>query len=70
VGGPCRAFGAVYERVSRRHPDVLFAKVDVEAQPVLAAALHITATPTLMAFRDGIAGFDQPGATLERGLRS
>jgi thioredoxin len=66
--GPCRAFGAVYERVSRRHPDVMFAKVDVDAQPELAAALHITAIPTLMAFRDGIVVFDQPGATLERDL--
>jgi thioredoxin 1 len=66
--GPCRAFGAVYERVSRGHPDVMFAKVDVDAQPELAAALHITAIPTLMAYRDGIVVFDQPGATLERGL--
>jgi thioredoxin 1 len=66
--GPCRAFGAVYERVSRRHPDVTFAKVDVDAERELAAVLHITAIPTLMAFRDGTVVFDQPGATLERDL--
>lgn len=66
--GPCLAFGAVYERVSRRHPDVMFAKVDVDAERELAAALQITAIPTLMAFRDGIVVFDQPGATLEQSL--
>src|SRR5262245_25817186 len=44
---PCRAFGAVYQRVSRKHPEVMFAKVDVDAQRELAAALHITAIPTL-----------------------
>jgi thioredoxin 1 len=65
---PCLAFGVVYERVSRRHPEVMFAKVDVDAERELAAALHITAIPTLMAFRDGIVAFDQPGATLEQDL--
>jgi thioredoxin 1 len=65
---PCRAFAVVFERVSRRHPDVVFAKVDIDAERELAAALHISAIPTLMAFRDGIVVFDQPGATLEQGL--
>jgi thioredoxin 1 len=66
--GPCLAFGVVYERVSRRHPDVMFAKVDVDAERELAGALHITAVPTLMAFRDGTVAFDRPGAMLEQSL--
>jgi thioredoxin len=66
--GPCTAFGAVYERVSRGHPDVMFAKVDVDAERELAGALHITAVPTLMAFRDGTVAFDRPGAMLEQSL--
>ena len=65
---PCHAFGVVYQRVSSRHPEVMFAKVDVEAQRELAATLHITAIPTLMAFRQGIVVFDQPGGMLERDL--
>jgi thioredoxin 1 len=66
--GPCRTFAAVYERVSRRHPDIMFAKVDIGAERELAAALHISSIPTLMAFCTGVVVFDQPGVMLEPGL--
>jgi thioredoxin 1 len=66
--GPCRTFAAVYERVSSRNPDIVFAKVDIDAERELAAALHISSIPTLMAFRAGVVVFDQPGALLEQGL--
>jgi thioredoxin 1 len=59
--GPCRAFAPTYEAASERHPDVVFAKVDTEAEPALAEAFDIRAIPTLMAFRDGILLFAQPG---------
>ena len=59
--GPCREFDAVYGRLSRTHPDILFGKVDVDAERELAAALHITSLPTLMAFRDGTVLYDRPG---------
>lgn len=60
--GPCRAFAPVYEAASKKHPDIVFGKVDTEAQPELAAAFEISAIPTLMAFRDGILVYAQPGA--------
>lgn len=60
--GPCRSFAPVFEQASARHPDVVFGKVDTEAQRELAAAAHITSIPTLMAFRDGVLVFSQPGA--------
>jgi thioredoxin len=60
--GPCRRFAPVFEQASRDHPDVIFAKVDTEAEPALAAALRISSIPTLMAFRDGVLVFAQPGA--------
>lgn len=60
--GPCRMFAPVFERASEDHPDIVFAKVDTEAEPELAGALQITSIPTLMAFRDGIVVFAQPGA--------
>jgi thioredoxin 1 len=60
--GPCRAFAPVFERASTKHPDVTFAKVDTEAEPLLAAAFEIRAIPTLMAFRDGVLVFEQAGA--------
>ncbi|GAS86370.1 thioredoxin [Mycolicibacterium brisbanense] len=60
--GPCRAFAPVFDRSSQTHPDVLHAKVDTEAQQQLAAALEIQAIPTIMAFRDGILVYRQPGA--------
>lgn len=60
--GPCRAFAPVYERSSQAHPEVVHAKVDTEAHQQLAAALEIQAIPTIMAFRDGILVYRQPGA--------
>jgi thioredoxin 1 len=60
--GPCKMFGPVFEAASEKHPDVIFAKVDTEAEQSLAGAAGITSIPTLMAFRDGILLFRQPGA--------
>ena len=60
--GPCRAFAPVFEKSSLAHPDVVHAKVDTEAEQQLAAALQIRSIPTIMAFRDGILLFSQPGA--------
>lgn len=60
--GPCRQFAPVYEAASENHPDVVFGKVDTEAERELAAAAHITSIPTLMAFREGVLVFAQPGA--------
>lgn len=59
---PCRAFAPVFEQASTRHPDIVFGKVDTEAEQSLAAAAGISSIPTLMAFRDGILVFSQPGA--------
>ena len=60
--GPCKAFGPVYEQASNQHPDVTFGKVDTEAEQALSQAANIRSIPTLMAFRDGILVFSQPGA--------
>jgi thioredoxin 1 len=60
--GPCRSFGPVFEAASETHPDIRFAKVDTEAERDLAARAAITSIPTLMAFREGILVFAQPGA--------
>jgi thioredoxin 1 len=60
--GPCRSFGPVFEKASTTHPDIVFGKVDTEAEQTLAAAGGITSIPTLMAFRQGILVFSQPGA--------
>jgi thioredoxin 1 len=60
--GPCRMFAPVYEAASATHPDVTFGKVDTEAEPMLSTAARITSIPTLMAFRDGVLVFSQPGA--------
>ncbi|MCL6549875.1 MAG: thiol reductase thioredoxin [Acidothermus cellulolyticus] len=60
--GPCRSFAPVYEAASTRHPDIVFAKVDVDAQPRLAGQFGIASIPTLMAFKDGNLVFAQPGA--------
>jgi thioredoxin 1 len=60
--GPCRMFAPVFEAASEAHPDIVFAKVDTEAEQRLAAAAGISSIPTLMAFRDGILVFAQPGA--------
>jgi thioredoxin 1 len=60
--GPCRQFAPVFEAAAERHDDVVFGKVDTEAEQALAAAAQITSIPTLMAFRDGILVFNQAGA--------
>jgi thioredoxin 1 len=60
--GPCRIFAPVFDAASDTHEDITFAKVDTEDQPALASAARITSIPTLMAFRDGILVFSQPGA--------
>jgi thioredoxin 1 len=60
--GPCRMFAPVFEAASDEHQDITFGKVDTEDQQALAGAAQITSIPTLMAFRDGILVFSQPGA--------
>jgi thioredoxin 1 len=60
--GPCRRFAPVFEAAAEKHADVVFAKVDTEAQPELSQAFNIMSIPTLMAFRDGVLLFSQPGA--------
>jgi thioredoxin 1 len=66
--GPCRMFAPTFSKASENHKDVVFAKVDTEAEPGLSAAARITSIPTLMAFRDGILVFSQPGAMNAAGL--
>jgi thioredoxin 1 len=60
--GPCRMFAPVYEKASAEHPDIVFGKVDTEAEQALAGAARITSIPTLMAFKDGVLVYSQPGA--------
>ena len=68
--GPCKMFGPVFEAASEVHEDIVFAKVDTEAEQRLAGALGVRSIPTLMAFRDGALVFQQagalPGPALER----
>jgi thioredoxin 1 len=72
--GPCRMFAPVFQAASEQHADITFGKVDTEDQPGLAGAAGITSIPTLMAFRDGILVFSQPGAlpaaTLEKVIQA
>ena len=60
--GPCKSFAPVYEATSAKHPDIVFAKVDTEAQPELAAGFQIKSIPTLLIFREQIGIFMQPGS--------
>ena len=60
--GPCRAFAPVFEKSADKHPDVVHAKVNTEVEQELAGALQIRSIPTIMAFRDGVLDFAQPGA--------
>ncbi len=60
--GPCRMFAPTFEAAAEQHPDIVFAKVDTEANQDLAGAAQIMSIPTLMVFRDGILVFSQPGA--------
>jgi thioredoxin 1 len=66
--GPCRMFGPIFERASEKHGDLVFAKVDTEAQPALAQAFGITSIPTLMVIRDKVILYAQPGAMPEASL--
>jgi thioredoxin 1 len=60
--GPCRQFAPTFEKASDGNSDIVFAKVDTEAEQALAAAANITSIPTLMAFREGVLVYSQPGA--------
>jgi len=68
--GPCRQFAPVFEAAAVANPDIVFGKVDTEAEPYLAQSANITSIPTLMAFREGILVFAQPGALPAAGLSS
>jgi thioredoxin 1 len=66
--GPCRMFAPVFEKASEQHSDITFGKIDTEDQPELAGLANIMSIPTLMAFRDGVLVFSQPGALPESAL--
>ncbi len=66
--GPCRTFAPIYEKVSAKHTDVTFAKVDTDENPATAGEWQISAIPTLMIFRDGIPLFANPGVVPEAAL--
>jgi thioredoxin 1 len=68
--GPCRAFAPVYEKAAERHPDIVFGKVDTDAEQELAEQFQIRSIPTIMAVRDGVIVFEQPGALPESALES
>lgn len=60
--GPCRAFAPIYDQVSENHPDIVFAKVDTEAEQEIAASFQIRSIPTLMVFREKVIIYSQPGS--------
>jgi thioredoxin 1 len=66
--GPCKSFAPVYDKAAEANPDMVFGKVDTEAQPELAQAFGIQSIPTLMIVRDQVAVFAQPGALPEAAL--
>ena len=68
--GPCRSFAPIFERAAEQHQDVTFGKVDTEAEQALAAKFDIRSIPTIMAVRDGVIVFSQPGALPESALES
>ncbi|MFK3984659.1 thioredoxin [Micromonospora sp. NPDC050397] len=68
--GPCKRFAPVYEKLSEQHPEITFGKVDTEAQQEIAAKFEIRSIPTIMAVRDGVIVFSQPGALPESALQS
>ena len=68
--GPCRMFGPIFERVSNKHPEAIFAKINTEEQPALAQAFEISSIPTLMVIRDGVLLLKQPGMLPEATLES
>ncbi|MQA77611.1 MAG: thioredoxin [Streptosporangiales bacterium] len=65
---PCRIFGPIFEKASERHPDIVFGKVDTDAEPALAQAHDVMSIPTIVAIRDGIVLHAQAGALPERAL--
>jgi thioredoxin len=60
--GPCRSFAPVYESTSELYPDIVFAKVNTEAEQELAAAFQIRSIPTLMIFREQVILYSEPGS--------
>ncbi|GGN56494.1 thioredoxin [Actinoplanes lobatus] len=68
--GPCVSFAPTYERSSEKHPEITFGKIDTEAEPALAQKFDIRSIPTIMAVRDGIVVFSQPGALPASALES
>lgn len=66
--GPCRMFGPIFEAASEKYPDIVFAKVDTEAEREIAAAAGISSIPTLMAFREGVLLYREAGALPEKSL--
>lgn len=68
--GPCRAFAPIFEAAAARHPDIVFGKVDTEAETGLARDFEIRAIPTLAAFRDGLGVYLQPGALDQTALEA
>jgi thioredoxin 1 len=68
--GPCRMFGPIFERVSNKHSDLVFAKIDTEAQPELAEAFNITSIPTLVVIKDRVVLYAEAGALPEPALES
>ena len=68
--GPCRAFAPIFEAAAARHADIVFGKIDTEAEPELASAFEIRSIPTLMVFRDGILLLAQPGMLPAQALES
>ena len=66
--GPCRSFAPVYEKASETNTDIVFAKVDTEAEQALAGSFEISSIPTLMAIRDGVVLYSQAGALPQEGL--
>jgi thioredoxin 1 len=66
--GPCRMFGPIFERVSKKHEDLVFAKIDTEAQPELAQAFNITSIPTLVVIKDKVVLYAEAGALPEPAL--
>jgi thioredoxin 1 len=67
--GPCKMFAPTYEKVSEEYPNIVFAKVDTEANQELAGQFQIRSIPTLVAFKDQIGVLSQPGALPEEGLK-
>ena len=68
--GPCRQFGPIFEDASEQHPDVTFGKVDTDVEQTLAQGFVIRSIPTIMAIKDGVIVFQQPGALNAQMLES